>query len=113
MTPKELKDFANELAGQCKCPAPEVGSKILEHIDASHLFPNAKNGVNTLVAWQQSDKPDRVYLGFAKDKDSLPEYANVHYAAERFYNDPYGIMTIYLNLTYEAVQDTERILNRL
>ena len=109
MTEIELRDILNEWGRGGESPAPEAGSKILEYIDASHLFPNAKDGVNTLVAWQQSDKPDRVYLGFAKDKDSLPEYANVHYAAERFFNDPYSIMAGFLNITYEAVQDIERI----
>ena len=110
---RELRDIANKWASRGESASPEVGSKVLEYIDASHLFPNAKDGVNTLVAWQQSDTPDRVYLGFAKDKDSLPEYITIYYAAERFYNDPYGTMVGFLSITHDAVQDIDRISKNL
>ena len=47
MTEIELRDILNEWGRGGESPVPEAGSKILKYIDANHLFPNAKDGVNT------------------------------------------------------------------
>jgi hypothetical protein len=110
MNYRKLRDFANRMAEAGEPKAPEKGAKVLEYIKITSLFPNAQDDLKYLVAWQQSDTPDRVFVGFSRAKDELPEYLDVWYPAGMFYFDPYITMSNYLTIVHDAVENLNRII---